>query len=547
MPKKMSRRELLDSAMTTGAIGLAGLAISADGAGAEAVPAFDLEEATLADLRQGMDSGKYTARALTEKYLERIGALDQRGPVLNHIIELNPDALAVADALDAERKANGPRGPLHGAPIFLKDNIDTAGRMTTTAGSLALAGWIPPRDASLVEKLRRAGVVILGKANMSEWANFRSSRSSSGWSARGGQGKNPYALDRTPSGSSSGSAGSVAANYCVAAVGTETDGSIMSPSNCCSVVGIKPTVGLVSRTGIIPIAHSQDTAGPIARTVSDAAMLLGAMTGVDPDDEATKATAGKSESDYTKYLRKDGLKGARIGVLRSKGRRSNPGVEALFQTALGAMKSQGAELIDPVEVSTLGQFGDAEFEVLLYEFKADLNAYLAKLPASVSVHSLKELIEFNDKNRAEEMPFFGQETLLQAQEKGPLDSAAYLEALAKCRKLSREQGMDATMEKHILDAIVAITGGPATLIDLVNGDYGSGSSSSLAAVSGYPSITVPAGYVFGLPVGLSFMGKAFSEGVMIRLAYAFEQTTKLRRPPRFLQSAEIPATKRGGH
>jgi amidase len=545
-----SRREVLQSALISGAIamttGPAAAATASDApsrAPAPAPPPSEFDEITIASLQAGMASGKYTSRGLVEHYLQRLEAIDRRGPCLRQVIETNPDALAAADALDAERKAKGPRGPLHGVPVLVKDNIDTADRMTTTAGSLALEGWIPPRDAPLVDGLRKAGAVLLGKANLSEWANIRSSRSSSGWSARGKQCRNPYALDRTPSGSSSGSAAAVASNCCAAAVGTETDGSILSPSSCCSVVGIKPTVGLIPRTGVIPIAHSQDTAGPMARCVADAAALLGAMACADPADEATKAEDARREADYTTFLKKDGLKGARIGVLRAAGAGMRPVVQPLLETALAAMKSQGAEVIDPVEVATLGKFGDAEGTVLRHELKADLNAYLARLPERFPARSLAALIRFNEQHRDREMPYFGQETFERAESLGGLDTPAYQAALAKCRELSRQQGIDATMDKHRLDAIVFLTQGPPTLIDLVNGDYSSGGgNTSLAAMAGYPSLTVPAGYVYGLPVGLSFIGRAWSEAVLIRLAYAYEQATNVRRPPRFLPTAEIPGT-----
>jgi len=500
----------------------------------------ELEDATIAELQAGMASGKYTSRSITVVYLQRIEAMDKKGPGLRSVLETNPDALAQAAALDAERKAKGPRGPLHGIPILVKDNVATRDRMQSTAGSLALVGVSPPRDAFLVERLRGAGAVLLGKANLSEWANFRSTHSSSGWSGRGGQCRNPYALDRTPSGSSSGSAVAVAASLCAAAIGTETDGSIVSPSTCCSIVGIKPTLGLVSRAGVIPIAHNQDTAGPMARTVADAAVLLGALTGVDPRDEATAASAGHSASDYSASLDPAGLKGARLGVCRSHFMGYSPGADALMESAIDALKRLGAVIVDPADIATAGQFDDSEFAVLLYEFKADLNRYLAEWAPGASAKTLADLIAFNDRNRGQEMPYFGQEIFTQAQAKGPLTDQDYLRALDKNHLLARTQGIDAVMAEHQLDALIAPTGGPPSLIDLVNGDPGGGGSfSSPAAVAGYPHVTVPMGYVAGLPVGLSFVGRPWSEAGLIKFAYAFEQATKLRRPPRFPATAVL--------
>lgn len=531
---QVTRRSVLGAALA-GAV--AGGIAAAEQATAP-VPPFDLGEATVADLQAAMAVGRFTSKTITTKYLERIEALNRRGPKFRHVIETNRDALKIAEQLDAERNAKGPRGPLHGIPILIKDNIDTADRMTTTAGSLALEGHVAAKDAFLVGRLRAAGAVLLGKANLSEWANFRSSHSSSGWSSRGGQARNPYALDRNPSGSSSGSAGAVSANLCALALGTETNGSIVSPSSCCGVVGIKPTVGLISRSGIIPISSSQDTAGPIARTVADAAALLGAMTGVDPTDEATKASDGKAEGDYTKYLKADGLKGAKIGILRASG--FHPNVQPILESAIAAIKSAGATVIDPVEVKTLDQFGGAMHQVLRYEFKATLNAYLGALSPDAKVRSLEDLIAFNDSHRVREMPFFGQEIFLESQEKNGLDSPEYQNARVKLRSLSREQGLYAALDIHGLDALVALTNGPAHVTDLVNGDRGTGGTSSLCAAAGCPSVTVPAGDVFGLPVGISFMGRAFAEGALIRLAFAFELLTKARKPPRFLPTVDLP-------
>jgi len=537
-----TRRALMKAGLATGALAAAGplLSPAASAAQAPAAPApFELEEATIAGLQAALGSGKETARSLTEKYLARIDALNTRGPELRAVIEVNPEALAIADALDAERRGKGSRGPLHGIPILIKDNIGTADRMTTTAGSLALEGSIPSRDAFAAARLRAAGAILLGKTNLSEWANFRSSRSTSGWSSRGGQCRNPYALDRDPSGSSSGSAAAAAASLAAAAVGSETDGSIVSPSSMCGLVGIKPTVGLLSRSGIIPISHTQDTAGPMARSVADAALLLGAMTGVDERDEATRPSRGKALGDYTKFLDPKGLKGARIGVHVPSSLDKNPLTNPIFHEALAAMKAAGATIVDPVKLPSAGKSGNSEYEVLLYEFKADLNRYLAELGPKAPVHSLKEAIEFNERHHDRVMPYFGQEIFLQSEAKGPLTEPAYKKALAACRLYFRKEGIDAMLAQHKLDAIVAPTGGPAWLIDLVNGDSETGGSSSLAAVAGYPSITVPAGFTFGLPVGISFIGPAWSEGKLIRLAYAFEQQTKVRRPPRFLPTADL--------
>ncbi|HEX4074816.1 MAG TPA: amidase [Candidatus Acidoferrales bacterium] len=501
------------------------------------VAPFELDEMTVADLQEGMRSGKFTTRGLAARYLARIAAIDKSGPTLNAVIELNPELLSIADSLDAERKSKGPRGPLHGIPVLIKDNIGTADKMMTTAGSLALSGFAPSHDSGVARRLRAAGALILGKTNLSEWANFRSSHSSSGWSGRGGQTRNPYALDRNPCGSSSGSGAGVSANLCAVAVGSETDGSIVCPSSANGVVGIKPTVGLVSRAGIIPISHSQDTAGPMCRTVTDAAILLGALAGSDPADSATTASSGKIPADYTRSLDPKGLHGARIGVLRKQFDFSDA-VAPVFHAALDAMRDAGAVLID-VEIASIGKFDDSEMTVLLYEFKADLNAYLAAAGPKVPAGSLEALIAFNERNRDAEMPYFGQDIFERAQQKGPLTDKAYKDALAQNHRLARTEGIDATMDKERLAAIVAPTAGPSWITDLIDGDHDTGGTSSLAAVAGYPNIHVPAGFVFGMPVGVSFFGRAWSEPQLIRFAYAFEQATRARRPPRFLPTANL--------
>jgi amidase len=501
---------------------------------------FDWEELTVRDAQAAMQSGRVSARRLTEMYLERIERIDRRGPALNSVIEMNPDALSVADSLDRERKAGRLRGALHGVPVLIKDNIDTADKMMTTAGSLALVGARPRRDAFIVERLRAAGCVIIGKSNLSEWANFRSTHSSSGWSGRGGQTRNPYALDRNPCGSSSGSGAAVSANLALVGVGTETDGSIVCPAGTCGIVGIKPTLGLVSRTGIIPIAHSQDTAGPMARTVADAAALLNALTGYDALDPSTGTGSRHARMDFTQSLDPGALRGARVGVAR-KFFGFNDQVDKLMADALDLLKREGATVVDPADLPTHGKFDAAEFEVLLYEFKADLNKYLAGLAPGDHPRTLKELIDFNEKNRDREMPYFGQELFTRAEAKGPLTDAAYLKALRTSKSMSQAQGIDAVMVKHNLDALVAPTGGPAWTTDLVNGDHFTGGSSTPAAVAGYPNVQVPAGYVYGLPVGISFFGRAFTESKLIRLAYAYEQATRHRQPPRLLPNADLKA------
>jgi len=538
----MKRRTFLHSTAAASALTLVNLAspakLQSARASTDSSPAdFELDEVSITDLQRHMQSGRYSAHSLVEKYVNRIHEIDKAGPALNSVIELNPDAESIAANLDRERKDKGARGPLHGIPILIKDNIDTSDRMMTTAGSLALVGSKPSQDAFVVKRLREAGAVILGKTNLSEWANFRSNHSSSGWSGRGGQTRNPYSVDRNPCGSSSGSGVAASASLCAAAIGTETDGSVVCPSSANSLVGIKPTVGLISRAGIIPIAHSQDTAGPMARTVSDAVILLGILTRQDPRDPATAESRGKALSDYTRFLEKDGLKGMRLGVAR-KYFGFNDQVDKLMSERLEDLKRLGAILVDPADIPTSGKFDATELEVLLYEFKADLNKYLAGLGTS-PVRSLKEVIDFNEKNRDKEMPFFGQDLFIKAQAKGPLTSQQYIQALKKNHLLTRTQGIDFVMKQHRLDALIAPTGGPAWPTDLVNGDHFTGGYSSASAVAGYPHITVPAGYVFGMPVGMSFFAGAYSEPMLIKMAYAFEQGTKARQPPKFLPSANL--------
>jgi amidase len=498
-------------------------------------PHAELEEATIASLQAEMAAGRLTARGLTEMYLARIAAIDASGPSLHSVIETNDQALAIADELDRERSTTGARGPLHGIPLLLKDNIETGDSMMTTAGSLALEGARPAADAPVAARLRAAGAILLGKANLSEWANFRSTNSSSGWSGRGGQCLNPYSLDRSPCGSSSGSAVAVAANLAAASLGTETDGSILCPAAVNGVVGIKPTLGLTSRAGVIPIAHSQDTVGPFGRCVADAAVLLTAIAGPDPRDPETQASAGRTD-DYARHLDPDALRGARIGIPREVYYGYSPQADAVTERAIETLRAQGAVIVDPANIPTAKQLRDSEHEltVLLYEFKADLNAYFASLGPQAPIHSLEELIAFNKAHADRELPYFGQELLEMAQAKGPLTDEDYLTALTTNRRRARQEGVDAVLEANKLDALLMPTGGPAWKIDLLVGDHHTGGSSQPAAVAGYPAISVPAGETFGLPLGVTFMGRAFSEARLIELAYAFEQATRARRTPRYL-------------
>ena len=540
LPEELSRRRLLQ-------LGVAGAALlgserasaaSASSPDAGAAPTGSLDEIGLDEIQARMASGAETSRSVTQKYLDRITQHDGR---LRSVLETNPDALAQAEAMDRERKAGKVRGPLHGIPVLLKDNIATKDRMHTTAGSLALMDATVPADAFLVGRLREAGAVLLGKTQLSEWANFRSSHSSRGWSGRGGQCRNAYALDRSPSGSSSGSGVAVAASLCAVAVGTETDGSIVSPSSASSLVGVKPTVGLVSRSGIVPISHSQDTAGPMARTVRDAALLLEVLAGRDPTDAATAAKGARFGVRYAAALDRGALKGARIGVARTKYFGYHPATDALAEEALKVLSAEGAILVDPANITTVGKIDDPELDVLLYEFKADLEAYLSKLGGS-GPRTMKALIEWNQAHADSEMPVFGQELFIDAEKKGPLTSPAYRKARDACVRLSRKEGIDATMSKHRLDAIVAPTAGPAWLIDWVNGDSSSGGCSTAAAVAGYPHVTVPMGQVRGLPVGFSFFGRPWSEARLLALAYAYEQAMHARKPPTFPASAALPAS-----
>lgn len=541
----MKRRKFLQIAVAgSPALALTGLSscskpkLEGNTAFPKLVGSFQLDELTISELGAAIQSGSHTARSITELYLQRIEEIDGQGPSLNSVIEVNPDARAIAEQSDKERQENGIRSPMHGIPVLIKDNIDTSDNMMTTAGSLALRGSRPQADSFVAQKLRQSGAVILGKTNLSEWANFRSTNSTSGWSGRGGQTRNPYALDRNPCGSSSGSAVAVSANLCAAAIGTETNGSIICPSSINGIVGIKPTVGLIGRSGIIPIAHSQDTAGPMARTVRDAAVLLSVLTGLDGRDDTTKQSAGRAASDYTSFLDPRGMDGARIGVARNY-LGFHASVDRLMEDAIEVMKGLGAVVIDPADVESRGQYGGSGLEVLLYEFKAGLNRYLASLQDGVAVRSLQELIRFNETNRDSEMPYFGQEILQMAQERGDLSSPEYRQALRKVRRLSRDDGIDATLGKHRLDAIIAPSGRPAWLTDWINGDPSSGGSSSPAARAGYPNVTVPMGFVHSLPVGISFFSKAYSEPLLIKLAYAFEQAANHRSKPHFMLQAEL--------
>lgn len=532
-----SRRQLL---VGTAAGALLPAALAQPLSAGDRMTAIALEERSLADLQADMAAGRVTAQGLVAGYTERIQRVDRAGPTLASVIELNPDALDIAKALDAEFKAKGPRGPLHGMPILIKDNIATRDRMQTTAGSLALEGSAPRADAFVVQRLRSAGAVILGKTNLSEWANIRSSQGTSGWSARGGLTRNPYALDRNTSGSSSGSAAAVAASLCAAAVGSETDGSILSPASICGLVGLKPTIGLVSRSGIVPIAHSQDTAGPMARSVRDCALLLGGLVGADANDATMTGADSKRTVDYLAALDTNALKGARLGVARQFFGFHEPS-DRVYAEVLKALEKAGAVLVDPVALPAIETIGDAELTVLLYELKADLNLYLAALGPGAKVKTLADVIAFNERNAATELKWFGQDLLVKAQAKGPLTDDEYLKARALCLKVARDDGIDAVMKTHRLDALVAPTGGPAWRSDMVVGDHVVGGSTTPAAIAGTPSVTVPAGFVQGLPLGLSFFAGAWSEARLLALAYSFEQTMKARRPPRYLPSVDIVA------
>jgi len=541
----MKRREFLQLGLLGGAFAGAGTLKACttnvkQNTAVEGVQPFELDELTISDLQSTMETGELSAVDITQKYLNRIEEIDKNGPVLNSILSINPDALSIAEQLDKERDAGNIRGPLHGITVLLKDNIETGDKMAATAGALVLEKNVPEQDAFITKKLREAGAVILGKANLSEWANFRSTRSASGWSAIGGQTRNPNVTSRNPCGSSAGSGAAVSANLCCLAIGTETNGSVVCPSSANGVVGIKPTLGLWSRSGIIPLAHSQDTAGPMVRTVTDGAILLGALTGIDNNDAATKQSDGHFHKDYTKFLDKDGLKGARIGVARNYFG-FHKETDDMMEAAIETMKKAGADVVDPVTLEPEEQWGQAGFDVLLYEFKHDLNKYLKTVNPAVEVETLEDIIAYNKAHKEESMPYFGQEILEMAQEKGPLTDKKYKEALKKIRLLSREKGIDAVIEKHNLDVIVAPTGGPAWPIDVVNGDHFGGGSSSMAARAGYPNITVPAGYIHDLPVGISLFGTAWSEPTLLRIAYSFEQHSNIRKTPAFRPNIGLPA------
>ena len=528
----MNRRAFLGTSLAAVTSQTACQYVPATSASSSTVAGFELDEVSLADLAAGLEKGKWTSARLVDLYRQRIDAIDRNGPQLGAVLALNPDASAVARQLDQERKNGHLRGPLHGIPILLKDNIESSDRTSTTAGSLALADWRAPQDAFVAARLRAAGAIVLGKTNLSEWANYRSTHSTSAWSGVGGQTKNPYALDRNPSGSSSGSGATTASSLCAAAIGSETDGSVTSPSSINGLAGIKPTVGLVSRSGIVPISASQDTAGPMARTVRDVAILLSVMAGVDPQDPATAAAQGKIPPDYTRFLDPNGLRGARLGIAR-KFFENNAPLDAFLNGCIDALKKAGAEVIDPADLATHGQIDAPESQVLLYEFKDGINRYLTRLPSGSPARTLQDLIAFNEKNRAREMPFFAQELFIQSEAKGPLTDAAYIKARADCVRLSRQDGIDALVAKDKLDAIVTLTSGPACLIDHIDGDADTGGCTTPAAVAGYPHITVPAGFYRGLPIGLSFFGAAWSEPTLFKLASGWEQQMNARRKPGF--------------
>ena len=544
MPDRISRRSFLKASGTAGAAGaLAGAGTVANAAGAMAatdhdVPSFPFEEATIAELQAAMASGRLSSRRLTQAYLRRIRQIDLAGIQLNSVIEVNPDALDIARELDAERRQGKVRGPLHGIPILVKDNFATRDRMETTAGSLALLGAEVPRDAFVVRRLRRAGAVVLGKANLSEWANFRSTQSSSGWSGRAGQCLSPYVLDHNPCGSSSGSGTATAANLAAVSLGTETDGSIVCPSSHNALVGIKPTLGLTSRSGVVPLAHSQDVTGPMARTVTDAAIVLGAMTGVDPRDPATADSKGHSYRDYRRFLDPDGLRGARIGVWREGVFGASPEADVIGEAAIADLRRLGATVVDPTDIPGVDDIGGPEFTVLLCEFKDDIAAYLSEL-RNTDMRTLADLIAFNEANAERELRWFGQEIFLQAEATGGTADPAYAEALATSKRLA-QNGIDQTLERFDLDAIFSLTASPPWTTDLVNGDHFLLGSSTPAAVAGYPNITVPAGFSFGeLPVGVNFIGRRWAEPTLLKLAYGYEQGTHHRHAPRFLPTLGV--------